>query len=87
MTEYLESFAQRNDVHYMDSFIVISRSGDNDFASAEIEYDSWDGRLFIDRNFLDTFINWFGGNEDYSQSFIAKWFEKKYDVEVKYTQS
>lgn len=87
MKNYLDNYKENRDVHFMDSYIIIPKLGDNDFATAELEYDSWDGRLFIDKSFLETFISWFGGKEEYSQSFIAKWFEKEFDVEIKYTQS
>jgi len=58
MKNYLDNYKENRDVHYMDSYIIIPKLGDNDFATAELEYDSWDGRLFIDRSFLETFISW-----------------------------
>jgi len=87
MTDYLNSFSDRNKIYHVDSFILITTDRDNDLDETEIEYDHFDGRLFIDKSFLKTFSSYFARDIDYSKSFIGKWFEKKFGVEVKIIQS
>ena len=88
MTNYLNDFKDSHDVSSFDTFIVIFDSPDNnDFTDVIIEYDSHDDRLFIDGYFLDTFVSWFPIDEEDSQEFIKDWFEKTFNVNVKYTQS
>ena len=87
MTDYLNSFSERATTYRIDSYIILTIDRDNDLNDTEIEYDHSDGRLFIDKSFLKTFSSYFARDIDYSNSFISKWFEKKYDVEVEFTQS
>ena len=83
MTDYLNSFTEKSKIYHVDSFIIVTRNRDNDLDDTEIEYDHFDGRLFIDKSFLNSFNNYFARDPEYSKSFISKWFEKKFGVEVK----
>ena len=47
-----------------------------------MEYDSEDGRLYIDKNFLDKFTSWFPLDMQQSKSFIKDWFEDIYNVKI-----
>jgi hypothetical protein len=49
-----------------------------------MEFDSWDGRLYIDKKFRNLMKSTFGGMPNFDDV-IAKWFEKKFDIKVKYT--
>lgn len=83
MTEYLNDFLNHCSVSEFDSFIVI----DYDYEYSDdiaMEYDSDDGRLFIDKNFLDKFSIWFPLDMEQAKKFIKDWFEDMYNVKVKY---
>ena len=48
-----------------------------------MEYDSEDGRLYIDNDFLNKFTSWFPLDMEQSKSFIKDWFEDMYNVKIK----
>ena len=48
-----------------------------------MEYDSDDGRLYIDKNFLDKFSIWFPLDMEQIKEFIKNWFENMYNVKIK----
>ena len=88
MTNHLNQFMDSRDVSKFDNFIIISETDElYDFNNVSIEYDYEDGRLFIDEYFLKDFVSWFPLDEEGSQEFIKDWFEKTFNVNVKYTQS
>jgi len=73
-----------------DNFIIIYYpTGHDDDYDSEImmEYDSEDGRLYIDKSFLNNFAKVYFPNEDDAGPFIKNWFEHQYGVEIKYIQS
>jgi hypothetical protein len=63
MTEYLNDLLNQFNVIEIDSFIIIDYNYDepDEYSIDDIamEYDSDDGRLYIDKNFLDKFSIWF----------------------------
>tara|TARA_R110000868_G_scaffold19520_1_gene83976 strand:- start:57 stop:371 length:315 start_codon:yes stop_codon:yes gene_type:complete len=87
MTEYLNDFLNHCSVSEFDSFIVIDYNYDepDEYSIDDIamEYDSDDGRLYIDKNFLDKFTSWFPLDMQQSKSFIKDWFEDMYNVKIK----
>ena len=86
---YLNSFVENKAVSYLDPFIVISQAnqGDDELWDDYMEYDYTDGRLWINKIFLKDFIDLFAfkGIED-ARTSISKWFENKFDVEVKFVE-
>lgn len=86
---YLNSFVENKAVSYLDPFIVISQAnqGDDELWDDYMEYDYTDGRLWINKSFLKDFIDLFAfkGIED-ARTSISKWFENKFDVEVKFVE-
>ena len=87
MTNYLDSFLESKSVQYHDNFILISEKvfGDEDNWVDFMEYDYQDGRLWISNNFKKFLHDLFGKSVLDLIPFITKWFEQKFNVEVKYT--
>ena len=52
-----------------------------------MEFDHTDGRLYIDKSFLDNFGKVYFPNEDDAGPFIKDWFEYQYGVDIKYMES
>ena len=52
-----------------------------------MEYDHTDGRLWVNSSFGRGFSDLFFPNDDEAYKFISEWFEWKYGVDVKFTQS
>jgi hypothetical protein len=75
-------------VSEVDGFIILYYYDSNDdYYDSEVlmEFDSEDGRLYIDKSFVDTFDSLFPfGN---SQSSIKEWFENTFDVTIEYVES
>ena len=85
--EYLDDRSFPSGTH--DNFIIIwnrphgeyDDDGDDDVL---MEFDSWDGRLYVDKKFRNLMKSTFGSMSNFDDV-IAKWFEKKFDVKVTYT--
>lgn len=95
MKNFLDSFLSSK-IHYRhDSFIIVA----NDETDAgyptdiDMEYDYDDGRLYIYQIFVENFMDVFGMNSsddkmrNKARDIISKWFEDKFDVQVKYSES
>jgi hypothetical protein len=52
-----------------------------------MEYDSEDGRLYVDNKFLKDFSFTYFANEDEVEPVIKDWFENEFEVKIKYIQS
>ena len=85
-TSYLNDFHNHASVSKFDSFIVVYYNETDDDDSIAMEYDSDDGRLYLDRGFTLFFKNYFP-NEDDVIPFIKDWFENEFGVKIKYIQS
>ena len=83
-TSYLNDFHNHASVSKFDSFIVVYYSETDD--SIAMEYDSDDGRLYLDKDFTLFFKNYFS-NEDDVIAFIKDWFENEFGVKIKYIES
>jgi len=74
-----------------DNFIVMYREREDEyvdgFKEVYIEFDDYDGRLYVEREFVDTLTSIFPVNDETAHEFIKKWFEDRFGVNVKYTQS
>jgi hypothetical protein len=78
------------DVSDFENFIIIYYpNGRYNGGDSEImmEYDYEDGRLYIDKSFLDNFATIYFPNKDDVGPFIKDWFEYQFGVEIKYLQS
>ena len=87
MTEYLNDLLNQFSVSEIDSFIIIdynyNEPDEYSIDNIAMEYDSDDGRLFIDKNFLDKFSIWFPLDMEQIKEFIKDWFEDMYNVKIK----
>lgn len=91
LTAYLDSFVDTHEVVYHDPYIVISDKdhGDDVKWVDHMEYDHTDGRLWVNRDTLDSIYNsfpFFRDKESFKQ-FLVKWFENRFEVEVKFIKS
>jgi hypothetical protein len=70
-------------VSKVDNYIIIFYYDDaNDDSEVLMEFDSYDGRLYVNKSFIETFGKLFPFVN--SQSFIKKWFETKFGVTIEY---
>jgi len=87
MTEYLNSWIESKAVSQQSDFILIEGKGvEHDEWDALMEYDYSDGRLWVNRNFLNFVTDLFGKNKIETMVFVGKWFENKFGVEVKFVE-
>jgi hypothetical protein len=91
MTEYLNDLLNQFNVIEIDRFIVIDYNNPipDPYSIDDIvmEYDSNDGRLYIDNDFLNKFSIWFPLDMEQSKLFIKDWFESVYNVKIKYVDN
>jgi hypothetical protein len=70
-----------------DNFIVYQvKQETDDWAEVIVEYDYEDGRLFIEKKYLDNIVNLFGASLDDVVDVIENWFMDYEGVEIAYTQ-
>lgn len=88
MSEYLDSWVKDMAVTKSSPFIVISRKVTpyEDEWDDTMEHDFTDGRLWVDKNFKLFLSDLFGKSESDMMVFLAKWFEKRYNVEVEFVE-
>jgi len=87
MTSFLDEKLSGG-ISEIDNFIVIYYHDLNDdYYDSEVlmEFDSSDGRLYIDKSFINTFDKLFPFGK--SQLFIEEWFENYFGVEVEYVET
>lgn len=91
MIEYLDDFLNHCSVNDFDSYIVVDYNypepDEYSVDDVAMEYDSDDGRLFVNKDFFDKFTSWFPLDMEQSKSFIKDWFEDIYKVKIKYVES
>lgn len=88
INSYLELFVYNKAVTHSDPWIIISQAaqGDDENWADYMEYDYTDGRLWINKSFLQIFTDSFGVDEQHTRQIISDWFSNKFDVEVKFTE-
>jgi hypothetical protein len=87
MTEYLNSWIENKVVSNHTDFILIEeKANDYDEWETLMEYDFSDGRLWVNRNLIRFLIDLFGKNQVETMTFVGKWFEDKFGVEIKYVE-
>jgi len=87
MTEYLNSWIENKVVsNYMDFILIEEKANEYDEWETLMEFDSSDDRLWVNRNLIRFLVDLFGKNQVETMTFVGKWFENKFDVEVKYVE-
>lgn len=85
---FLDTFLKDN-VSRIDSFIIINSDYDDDEYGIKqpiFEYDHYDGRLYVNSNIRNDFMNIFGLNEEKSNDSFKNWFENRFEVEVAFVE-
>ena len=80
----------RGGVSKYDNFIIIyyyDTFDDYEYSEILMEYDSEDGRLYVDNKFLKDFSFTYFANENDAEKVIKDWFENEFGVKIKYIQS
>jgi hypothetical protein len=88
MSEYLNSWIEPKAVSRHSDFIIIQGKCNEheDEWDDFMEYDYSDGRLWLNRDFRKLLIDLFGKNQVETMTFVGKWFEDKFGVEVKFVE-
>lgn len=81
--DYIRNTFERSD---LDNFIVYYIN-EYEYDDVKIEYDSEDGRLYIERDFLMLISDMFGLTPEEGQHKIKEWFEFKEGITPKYLHS
>jgi hypothetical protein len=82
MTEYLNTWVNSRRLVEFDRFIVLEDPNGEEENDVDMEYDGYDGRLWVRRKIFDTLSDLFGKNYVDTMVFVGKFFEYKFGVEV-----
>lgn len=85
MFSFLDTWVSSKAVSTYTDFILIQQpaQGDENWDDS-MEYDFSDGRLWINREFYYNFCDLFAMDIPQAGDIIQKWFESRYNVEVKF---
>ena len=83
MREFIEGFVESK-VQYKSGvfFIIEDPNLGEDYTIQYMEHDYTDGRLWINKDFLEIFDDTFPFAKSLSKDFIKNWFENKYKLNV-----
>ena len=82
MSEYLDSWIDSKLIQKFDRFIVLEDPHGEEGNEIDMEYDGDDGRLWFRREFRYLLTDLFGKSQVETMTFVGKYFEKKFGVEV-----
>lgn len=73
-----------SDLEYynMDNFIILHDGVDDDDSEVTLEYDFSDGRLYINREWMELITNLLPIDKKTIELLVDKWFENKFNVTV-----
>ena len=83
MTEYLNSWVDSKTIQKFDRFIVLEDPVGEPENEVDMEYEGDDGRLWFRREFRHLLTDLFGKSQVETMTFVGKYFEDKFGVEVK----
>jgi hypothetical protein len=85
INRYFDNMMDQSIVLRNDPYIYLERpDSDEEDIFQYMEWDRTDGRLWINRIFLETVMDTFGFDKDQTRDLIGNWFEKEFDVKVKF---
>ena len=94
MYDYISSYVKNTfnelEADYKDSFIIIWNPYADEDEDAELilfEYDSWDGRLWISKDYIKKIRSFVPMDISDVHSIIKDLFESTFDVNVKFVKS
>ena len=85
---YLNNFILNKNFFHTDNYIVISNPyqyGEDSWIDY-IEYDYSDGRLWINKSLFSDLRDLFLMEDVQLQKFLIRWFENRFNVQVKFIQ-
>lgn len=82
MSEYLDSWIDSKLIQKFDRFIVLEDPHGEEGNEIDMEYDGDDGRLWFRREFRYLLTDLFGKSQVEIMTFVGKYFENKFGVEV-----
>jgi hypothetical protein len=83
MTDYLDTWVDSRKLYKFDRFIVLEDPNGEPANEVDMEYDGANGRLWVRQELFSTLVDLFGKDAEETLNFIGKYFEHKFDVEVK----
>ena len=86
VVNYLNGSMDKYSVGKWDSFIVIQKAevDDDDIEdSIVLEFDSFDDRLYISKEYIRDFLTWFPIDVEKCKKMIKDWFEERFEVKIK----
>ena len=86
MAEYVNSWIDAKRLIEFDRFIVLENFNGEENNEVEMEYDGENGRLWFLKEFRKTLMDLFGKSYVETNEFVAKFFEDKFGVEVKFVE-
>jgi hypothetical protein len=84
--QYLNSWSENRYINGFDTFITITSRDETDDIEDEVdmEYDYDDGRLYVNKDFRNHFMDLFNKSLEESNSLFKDWFEYKFGEKVEY---
>jgi hypothetical protein len=82
MTEYLNSWVNSRRLVEFDRFIILENPNGEEGNDVDMEYDGDDGRLWFRKEFRHLLTDLFGKSQVETMTFVGKYFEDKFGVEV-----
>ena len=82
MSEYLDSWIDSKLIQKFDRFIVLEDPHGEEGNEIDMEYDGDDGRLWFRKEFRYFLSDLFGKSQVETMTFVGKYFENKFGVEV-----
>ena len=82
MTAYLNTWVSSRRLIEFDRFIVLEDPNGEPENEIDMEYDGDDGRLWFRREFRHLLTDLFGKSQVETMTFVGKYFENKFGVEV-----
>ena len=89
MKSLVDETLDENKPSYVDSYIVIWDKGADDLSddATAIEYDTFDGRLWVSKKYLNDLKSWFPIEKEKVLDMVKNSFENKFNVNVKYIKT
>ena len=82
----MNSWSENRYINGFDTFITITSRDETDDIEDEVdmEYDYDDGRLYVNKDFRNHFMDLFNKSLEESNSLFKDWFEYKFGEKVEY---
>jgi hypothetical protein len=87
-----ETLIENGGINKYDNFLIIWDDSNNiiDDTTEDltlVEFDYWDGRLYVKPKYMEILKSFVPLESEEIKSYLKKWFEKKFKVDVKYVHN